>query len=405
MSLKRIAVIGAGPIGLEAALYGLALGHDVQVYERGRVGQNVRSWGHVRLFSSWELNHSTLGARILEEEGVDLPDPNAYMTGREHVERYLAPLGRCQALKGRVHEGTEVLHIGRDGIGKRDLIGGPRHDHPFRLLLKRSENEEMVAADIVIDCSGTYGNPNWMGNGNIPALGERELRDRIAYQLEDLTGSARSRYEGQRVLLVGSGHSAATALDSLSQLPGTSVFWISRDVKTSPLTVIADDPLPERARLSEKANALASGSSSRVEYRSGTEVERLSSHDGGFEITLGSNGKTETVEVDRILALVGYRPDNRIYGELQVHECYASAGPMKLAAALLGDSASSGDCMTETSKGAEVLTNPEPGFYIIGSKSYGRNSNFLIRIGIQQVREVFSLVEGQPDLNLYEFRP
>jgi len=405
MSPKRIAIIGAGPIGLEAALYGLALGHDVHVYERGLVGQNVRSWGHVRLFSSWELNHSTFGARTLEEEGVGLPAAEKYLTGREHVERYLTPLGRCRALEDRIHEGAEVLYVGRDGIGKRDLIGGPRHEHPFRLLLKGSEGEEMAQADVVIDSSGTYGNANWMGNGNIPALGERELRDRIAYRLEDLTGSARPGYEGRRVLLVGSGHSAATALESLSQLPGTSVIWVSRDAQTSPLPVIVDDPLPERARLSKKANDLASGSSSRVEYRSGTEVERLSSRNDGFEVMLRRNGKTETVEVDRILAHVGFRPDNRIYGELQVHECYASAGPMKLAAALLGSGADSGDCLTETSKGAEVLANPEPDFYIIGSKSYGRNSNFLIRIGIQQVREVFSLVENKPDLNLYESRP
>jgi len=31
----RIAVLGAGPIGLEAALYGRFLGYDVDVYERG----------------------------------------------------------------------------------------------------------------------------------------------------------------------------------------------------------------------------------------------------------------------------------------------------------------------------------------------------------------------------------
>ncbi len=33
MSPKRIAIIGADPIGLEAALYGARLGHDVHVYD------------------------------------------------------------------------------------------------------------------------------------------------------------------------------------------------------------------------------------------------------------------------------------------------------------------------------------------------------------------------------------
>jgi hypothetical protein len=57
--------------------------------------------------------------------------------------------------------------------------------------------------------------------------------------------------------------------------------------------------------------------------------------------------------------------------------------------------------LTQTSKGADILTNPEPNFYILGSKSYGKHSNFLIRIGLEQVQEVFTLIEGRPELDLY----
>jgi hypothetical protein len=63
---------------------------------------------------------------------------------------------------------------------------------------------------------------------------------------------------------------------------------------------------------------------------------------------------------------------------------------MKLAGALLG--AGSSDCLTQTSHGADTLTNPEPGFFILGSKSYGRNNTFLMRIGWEQVGEVFGLL-------------
>ncbi len=38
----RIAVIGAGPLGLEAALYGRYLGYDVQVFEQGDVAAALR---------------------------------------------------------------------------------------------------------------------------------------------------------------------------------------------------------------------------------------------------------------------------------------------------------------------------------------------------------------------------
>ena len=45
--------------------------------------------------------------------------------------------------------------------------------------------------------------------------------------------------------------------------------------------------------------------------------------------------------------------------------------------------------------GAATLRNPEPNFYILGAKSYGRNSNFLLRTGFEQVRDVFTLITGE----------
>jgi hypothetical protein len=67
---------------------------------------------------------------------------------------------------------------------------------------------------------------------------------------------------------------------------------------------------------------------------------------------------------------------------------------MKLAAALLGESSS--DCLTAGSNlSADTLKNPEPNFYILGAKSYGTNSNFLMQVGHNQIRDVFRLI--RPD--------
>ncbi|MEA2138486.1 MAG: hypothetical protein QOG56_1636, partial [Solirubrobacteraceae bacterium] len=104
------------------------------------------------------------------------------------------------------------------------------------------------------------------------------------------------------------------------------------------------------------------------------------------------NGGPEEVEVDRILALNGGVGDHGLYRQLQVHECYATSGPMNLAATLLGEGGL--DCLAVPAHGAETLRNPEPGFFILGAKSYGRNSRFLLRTGWQQVDDVFrSLIE------------
>jgi hypothetical protein len=99
------------------------------------------------------------------------------------------------------------------------------------------------------------------------------------------------------------------------------------------------------------------------------------------------------------LAHVGYQPDNSIYRELQIHECYASFGPIKLAATLLTGDAT--DCLAGASAGPETLRNPEPDFFVLGAKSYGKHSNFLIRTGLGQVRDVFALIEDDPGLDLY----
>ncbi len=48
--------------------------------------------------------------------------------------------------------------------------------------------------------------------------------------------------------------------------------------------------------------------------------------------------------------------------------------------------------LDQTSHGPETLVNPEPDFFILGSKSYGRNSTFLMRVGWQQVDDVFRLL-------------
>ena len=56
--------------------------------------------------------------------------------------------------------------------------------------------------------------------------------------------------------------------------------------------------------------------------------------------------------------------------------------------------ASSSDCLEQTSHGADTLVNPEPGFFILGSKSYGRTTTFLMRLGWEQVDEVFGLLSA-----------
>ena len=73
---------------------------------------------------------------------------------------------------------------------------------------------------------------------------------------------------------------------------------------------------------------------------------------------------------------------------------------MNLAAALAKQAGA--DCLTLTAQGPASLKNPEPNFFILGAKSYGRNAQFLLRDGFEQVRGVFQIVAGNAGLDLYK---
>jgi thioredoxin reductase len=390
MSKPHIAILGAGPVGLEAALAATEAGHPFTIYEAAPdVGGNVRAWGHVRLFTPWDLNVSPRMRRHLP----GAPSGSGCPTGAELADRLLAPLAALPEIAPNLRLGTRVLDVGREGLLKHEEIANEaRAKRPFRILLTDGRREWTESADVVIDATGTYGNPNRLGDAGIPAPGERALDNEIRRQIPDFRREA-ADWAGKTVLLAGAGHSAQTAVRDLAALaqdaPGTRVIWVLRNAEPdwgSP----EGDTLPERARLAADAQALASGASPAVEVRKGYAIEELSRPNGKIETVLRNGSGSERVSVDRVLSLTGFVGDHDLYRQLQIHECYATCGPINLSAALLG--AAAGDCLNQTSHGADTLKNPEPGFFILGIKSYGRNNTFLMRVGWDQVSEVFGVI-------------
>lgn len=394
----HVAILGAGPIGLDAALAFLDDGWSVTVYEAGTsVAANVAAWSHIRLFTPWSMNTSARMRAHLEAAGFAHPGPAGYCpTGAEFAGQLLNPLAELPELAAAIRRGTRVLAVAREGLLKHEEIGtAQRGSRPFRLLICGPDGVERVEqADLMLDCTGSYDQANVLGDGGIPAPGELALADRITRRLPDV-GRDAPQWAGARVLLVGAGKSAQTAARDLAALvaerAGTSVVWAVRAADPD-WGEVPDDPLPQRQELVEAARRLRSGAVPGVRVRTGMVVDALRASDDGVVVTLRSNtGDVEEVVVDRIIALTGFLGDTSLYRQLQVHECYATAAPMNLSAALLGAAGDGpADCLAQASHGVDVLRVPEPNFFVLGMKSYGRNSTFLLRVGYDQVDEVAS---------------
>ena len=396
---QKIAILGAGPIGLEAALYATNRGYDVDIYERDTPGAHIRKWSHVQLFSPWELNRSPWGVETLRHQGLELPPDDAYPTGQEFLRKYLVPLAESDALRDRTHLHCEVLQVARRDALKTEQIGAQsRADSPFLLHLDDDGTERYATADVVIDTTGTYRTPNGLGPGGLRARGEERLRDEIEYYIPDVLDDQRDAYADKRTLVVGAGYSAVTTVRNLQKLaqkaPDTETLWLLRD-DSPPYPVIEDDPLPLRRRLSDFGNQAVTDSMPGVQTLFGA-VHAVDKHDDStFRVQYQSDDGPDEISAHNLVANVGYRPDLDLFRELQIHTCWATEGPIDLAASLLANDDGSADCLQQDSGGPELLVNPEPDFYLLGSKSYGRNSSFLLQTGHDQIRQLFELRDAK----------
>lgn len=388
-----IAIIGAGPVGLSAAAQALARGMTPIVFEAGdQVGTSLRHWGHVRMFSPWSFNIDKEAAALLAPTGWVAPPGDAYPTGRDLLARYLLPLSEVAQIKRCLKTRHRVMAVSRTG---HDVMrSSDRAAAPFLLRVQGPEGERDFLARAVIDASGTYATPNWMGAHGIPALGEEAAAAQIAYGVPEILGTARQRYAERRVLVLGGGHSAFNALQDLVELagqaPGTRIWWAIRGVSLDRLFGGGEnDQLAERGKLGRAIQQrLAEG---RITLLTAVNVDRVSRSSDGL---LVHSGATTLPAVDEVIVATGFRPDLRLLAELRLELDPATESPVRLAP-LIDPNVHS--CGTVRPHGAAELAHPEEGVFVVGMKSYGRAPTFLLRTGYEQVRSVVAALAGDRD--------
>lgn len=380
-----VVVIGAGPQGLAAAAHLLERGIEPLVLERGAAaGAAVSDWGHVRLFSEWPELIDHAARHLLEPTGWAAPRAG-YPTGGEWSKEYLMPL--AAALGDRVRTGVTVTGVAR--LGRDRVVDSGRDAQPFAVHAVGEDGvEQRFLARAVLDASGTWGNPNPAGASGVPAIGEKAAA--AAGLLRYQVPASVSHLAGKHAVVVGSGHSAAHAVILLAGLvrraPGTRVEWAIRGGAPSGLSS-ADDQLPARGALGGRAQeAVTDG---RVTLVTGFRTTEIQQH-GDTLVLLGEDGQ-RLDGVDQVFALTGFRPDLSITRELRTALDPSLEAVVGLAAQIDPNVHS---CGTVRASGVLELTQPEPDFYILGAKSYGRAPTFLALTGYEQVRSVVAELAG-----------
>jgi thioredoxin reductase len=385
-------VIGAGPVGLAAAAHLAARGIEPVIFEAGdAVGASVREWGHVRVFSPWEYNVDPVAAELLAAHGWAAPASDAYPTGDEIVDRYLVPLAALPGIAESLHLRARVVSVTRLGIDK--LKDDGRDDAPYQLVVEQDGTLRRYLARAVIDASGTWTRPNPLGAGGVPAVGEPEHADRIAYGIPDVLEGARDRYAGRRVLVVGSGHSAFNAILDLVALrdsePGTEVVWAIRgQAPDRSYGGGGDDQLPARGALGASVRRLVADGS--IELVPGFHIRSIASDDERVAVEDGDR----RLVADQIIAATGFRPDLDLLRELRLDLDDRVEAPRALAP-LIDPNLHS--CGSVPPHGVDELAHPDAGVYVVGMKSYGRAPTFLLRTGYEQVRSIVAALAGDWD--------
>ena len=389
-----VAVIGAGPVGLAAAAHLATRGQDFILFESGSgPGAAMREWGHVTFFSPWRYTVDEAARALLEPAGWTMPDPDRDPTGRELVEGYLAPLAAHPAIAPKLRFNARVASVTRRGMDRVPTAG--REARPFEVVTVGPDGREsrhLVRA--VIDSSGTWRSPNPAGAGGVPAEGERASAACISYGIPDVSGAAKARFAGKRVMVLGSGHSAMDSILGLvrlhSQAPQTEILWVMRSPPNGrTFGGLTDDQLSSRGALGERSKAAVD--SGKVRLVAPFRVHAFALAPGGIAVTGESGEEPQTLKVDEVIVATGFRPDFSALTELRLDLHPWLKSPRALGPLIDPNEHS---CGTVPPHGEAELRQPERDVYIVGMKAYGRAPTFLMITGYEQVRSVVAALAG-----------
>ena len=397
-----IAVIGGGPVGIEAALYARFLGYFVVLFDARRIGSRLTRWNDLPIqapFGEWT---SSLGMAALEAQGAldNLPDVDAKVSYREFVESYLTHVAKSDLLDECIHINSPVVSISRAHYRKNEPHSVvDRAEDAFRLLLDgRLRGEFTQIADIVLDCSGDGRFPLGIGPGGGMAIGQNALQHHFEIGPRDLLGKDRDRFVGKHTVMFGANeaasHNAVQFLRLALENPGTRVTWVvpkgeeQRDWLKQAAAVHPDLAI-------EASRIIAGNCTGAITIDAWGAESLVRNESGSWQMKL-LVGEEDTVDLNADVILVTELQDAwRFTDGLSI-----DLSPDRRL------TIQSQQWLAQQTSTLEItplsFVTSEPHYYVLGRKSVGGDPRFTLSHARQQIQQVFAMIGGRADLDVYQ---
>ena len=279
MDAVDVAIVGAGPAGIAAALEAQQLGLRFVIMDQGGVAESIRSFPRDKLVFDQPLEVPAIGALWMQES-----------TKEELLAQWMKIIRSRQI---HVQERTRVT-------GMAALQWGG----PFRVdAIAASGQPTQVLAKRVLLSFGRRGTPR-----KLPAEIPDAMLDHVHYSLADAASFA-----GQRVLVVGLGDVAMEAAIALAGQPNTQVTVSYRG---------PDFKRGKRRNIDEVRRLAELG---RVTLRFSTEATRL---EAGV-VHLSGKGGSHALGVDAVFVMIGNVAPWAFLGSLGIRR--VDEGPVAVA--------------------------------------------------------------------------
>ncbi len=263
-----VLVVGAGPVGLAAALEAKRRGMAHLVLEKGTVAHTIHRFPREMVFFS-EAKNLEIGGHPLVSQG---PKPT-----RKEALLYYQKVAEREGLEVRTYQ--EVFGL-----------EGEEGDFRVRAQDRLTGQEEVYRARYVVVATGYFDRPNRLG---VPGEDLPQVRHRY---------EEAAPYFGRRVAVVGGSNSAVEAALDLYR-GGAKVALVHRGAWVRPSV--------KYWLLPDFENRVKEGS-----IRAVMEAQVRAIEPG--RLLLWRQGREEVLEVDFVLVLIGYRAEDTLLRRAQV---------------------------------------------------------------------------------------